>query len=401
MQKVLLPLLIAISFLVADDWPQWRGNNGDGIVSVKRNIPVKWPESGLPVLWRAKSGAGYSGISVANSRAYTLCGIESDVYCTAYACDTGKIIWKKRVGKMFTSSWGDGPRSTPTFHENKIYTIGSRGELWCLNAEDGTSIWHVNLLKKFTTSIPHHGFAGSPIIYKNKVLYNVGGPKNAFVAFDKNSGEVIWQSANDKAAYSTPLIAKIHNMDHAVFFSASGAVGVNPDNGNVLWRYPWTTSYNVHAASPIVHKNKVFISSGYSSGSALFAIKQQQAKFTTEKIWETQKLKNHFSSSILFKEHLYGFHNSILTCIDLKNGKVKWRQRGFRKGSLIAVNNHLLILSENGNKLALAEINSESYKEKAQMAAFPNTRCWSVPTIANNCIYLRNEEEIMCINFLK
>lgn len=398
MQKLLLSLLITTSFLVADDWPQWRGNNGDGI-ALQKNIPVEWPEKGLSVIWRAQSGAGYSGISIANSRAYTLCGINDDVFCIAYACDTGKIVWKKRIGEMFTSSWGDGPRSTPTFHENKIYTIGSRGELWCLNAKDGTSIWHINLLKKFTTSIPRHGFAGSPIIYKDKVLYNVGGPENSFVAFDKNTGEVVWKNADDKAAYSTPLIAQIHNMTQAIFFSANGAVGVNPENGNVLWRYPWTTSYNVHAASPIAQDNKVFISSGYSSGSALFTVKRQQDKFTTEKIWETQQLKNHFSSSILSKGYIYGFHNAILTCIELKTGEVKWRQRGFRKGSLVAINDYLLILSENGDKLALAETDPQSYKQKAQMSAFPNTRCWSVPTIANSRIYLRNEKEIMCINF--
>lgn len=400
MLKWLFAIFILSNFVTADDWPQWRGVANDGI-AIQQKIPTTWPKDGLPVVWRSDSGAGYSGIIVANNHAYTLCGIKNDVYCIAYSCVDGKIVWKKRVGEMFTSSWGDGPRSTPTFHEDKIYTIGSRGELWCLHAKTGETIWHVNLLKKFTTSIPHHGFCASVIIYKNFALYNVGGPNNSFVAFDKSTGEVKWKSASDKAAYSTPIVAQIHGMDQAIFFSAAGAVGVDPQKGSVLWRYPWKTSYDVHAASPIVFDNKVFISSGYSSGSALFVIEQYHNQFRTKKIWETKQLKNHFSSSILWEGHIYGFHNAILSCLDVEKGEVKWRKRGFRKGSVVAVAKHLLILSENGDKLALASITPQGYEEKAIMSPFPNTRCWSVPTVANRQIYLRNESQIMCVQFQK
>ncbi|WP_372366825.1 PQQ-binding-like beta-propeller repeat protein [Candidatus Uabimicrobium sp. HlEnr_7] len=397
MQKLLLVVFV-VSFLIADDWPQWRGILGDGIV-LQENIPTKWTEDGLPVVWRAKSGAGYSGISIAKSRAYILCGIGSDVHCIAYDCDTGKIVWKKRVGTMFTSGWGNGPRSTPTVHEDKVYAIGSRGEMKCFAAKDGKILWHVNLLKKFTTSIPHHGFAASPVIYKNTVLYNVGGTNNSFVAFDKDTGEMQWKNASDKAAYSTPYLVQIHDTVQAIFFTANGAVGVNPDNGDVLWRYAWKTSYDVHAASPIVQSNKVFISSGYNSGSALFSVEREGNKFTTQTIWKTKKMKNHFSSSILWKGHIYGFHNAILTCLDFTTGKVKWRQRGFKKGSVVAVDSHLLVLSEDGSVLALAEINSDNYSEKARMSPFKDARCWSVPTIANGYIYLRNETEIICLKF--
>ncbi|WP_372366804.1 PQQ-binding-like beta-propeller repeat protein [Candidatus Uabimicrobium sp. HlEnr_7] len=392
-------ILCSLSLCFSDDWPKWRGEASTG-VSQEKNILTSWPKAGLKTLWKASLGSGYSGISVANGRVFTLYG-DSD-YENAVALDakTGKVLWKKRLGYLFKNYFGDGPRSTPTVDGNKVYVISSNGDLQCLSTKNGRKYWGMNVLKKFIAKNIDWGMSGSPFIVNDLLLYNPGGKKGSIIALDKNTGKLKWTSGNFPAGYSTPITATIGGIFQVIMFTGDHIVGFLPQNGKIIWKSKWVTDYNVNAATPIFHNNHVFISSGYRSGSALIKLTVNDGKISARKLWTTKKMKNHFSSSILHNNHIYGFHQTRLKCMDFQTGSNKWTQSGFQKGSLVGVNNHMIILGEKGG-LAIAELIPGSYKQKGFMPLFKGTKCWTVPTIANGQLYVRNESQMVCLDVSK
>ena len=161
-------------------------------------------------------------------------------------------------------------------------------------------------------------------------------------------------------------------------------VGLAVEDGRLLWRFPWATSNGVNAATPIVVTNNdlnyVFLSSGYDYGCALLKIVKTAQGWNAEKVYQHRKMANHFSSSVLYQDHLYGFSDATLTCMEFRTGKVLWRERGtFGKGSVLAADNHLVVLGENG-LLALVDASPAAFREKARLEfADVSSKIWSVP----------------------
>lgn len=392
-------ILCSLNLGFSDDWPKWRGKDSSGISS-ETNILTSWPKTGLKTVWKISLGSGYSGISVADGRVFTIYG-DND-YENAVALDekTGKVIWKKRLGYVFKNMFGDGPRSTPTVDGDRVYVISSNGDLQCLSVKNGRKYWGVNVLKKFAGKNISWGMSGSPFIWKNLLFYNVGGKKGSIVALDKKNGRTKWTSGDFVAGYSTPITATVGGIFQVIMFTGNHVVGFTPENGKILWKYKWETDYNVNAATPIFHDNHVFISSGYRSGAALIKLVPNKNEISAREMWTTNRMKNHFSSSILYQNHIYGFHQKRLKCMDFYTSEQKWLQGGFEKGSLLGVNGHMIILGEKGG-LAIAKLSPESYMQTGYMPLFNGTKCWTIPTLANGNLYVRNETEMVCLDISK
>lgn len=397
----LLVFFCFIGFTFADDWPKWRGENSDGI-SLEKNILTSWPSTGLKKVWSTPLGLGYSGISIANGRVFTLYGDKKRGYEYVITLDakTGQIIWKKRIDHLYTNVFGDGPRATPTIDGNKVYVVSSNGELLCLNVKNGRKYWGVSMFKKLDAKNISWGMSSSPFIWKNFVYYNIGGKKGSIVAFDKNTGKIKWTSGNYRAGYSTPILIDVNGLEQLVFFTGDFIVGILPKSGQILWEYKWKTDYHVNAATPIFHDNHLFISSGYRSGAILLKLSYNNHIIKARKVWTSRKMKNQFSSSILYEGYLYGFDQTRLRCMNFYTGKLKWLQRGFAKGSLIGVKGHMIILGEKGG-LAVAKFSPKKYIQKGFMPLFAKTKCWTVPSISNGYLYVRNEYQLICFNLQK
>ena len=192
--------------LAAADWPQWRGPNQDG-VSLETSLLATWPEAGPAVLWRFPLGLGYSAVSVAGDRAVTMYGTPAGEFVVAIDAASGKPLWKVRSGDLFLNdSYGNGPRATPTINEGHIYALGGRGDLLCLDAATGKTVWALDLVKKFGGKVPEYGFSASPAIFGKLLVVDVGAEKGrSLAALDKATGEVLWTSLADKPGYATPI----------------------------------------------------------------------------------------------------------------------------------------------------------------------------------------------------
>ncbi len=382
----------------AAEWPQWRGPNRDGI-SLEKGWRKKWLDNPPKVLWRKPFGEGFSGISIANEKAYTMFSEGSDEYAVCLDAVSGNELWRVKTGKVF-SDWqgGDGPRSTPLIDSDLAYFLSGHGKLFALNAETGAEIWASDFQKEFGASPPEWGFSGSPLIEGDALFIETGGnPGSALVAFDKNNGNVLWTSQTDKAGYSSPISAIVGDIHQIIFFTGTQIFSVSPSNGTLFWMENWKTPYDVNAATPIfISPDKLFISSGYDVGSALFQMNRVNDEISVDEVWRSRELKNRMSTPIYYQEHIYGFDTKFLRCVDARNGETVWSGRGFGEGTLILSDGHLITLSEKG-KLALIEASPESFNQIASVKLLKG-KCWTVPTLANGKIFARNESEIVCLD---
>lgn len=380
----------------ANDWPQWRGPNGDGL-STETGLLTTWPEGGPEILWQAGSGDGYSGMSVADGRLYTLYGRDSDELLVCLDAESGEQIWQYRVDSKFTNNFGHGPRCTPTVDGNIVYGLSANGKLVALNAIKGSEVWKIDLVKKFGAKIPTWGISTSPLIYNNYLLVDVGGSgENGFMAFNKKNGKVVWKTKTDMPGYSVPMIVTVNGLKQALNFSGNELISVNPETGEKYWAFPWRTSYDVNAATPIfVSPDKVFVSSGYDVGGALLQISAGKGMASVEQIWKNRVMRNHFATSLLLGDYLYGFDNDKFKCINIYTQEEKWVTRGFGKGSATYADGHIILLSERG-KLVLIQATPEKYIKKAS-AQILKGRCWTVPTLANGKLFIRNQKKILAI----
>ncbi|MCY3872201.1 MAG: PQQ-binding-like beta-propeller repeat protein [Gemmatimonadetes bacterium] len=393
-----LSIAVVLCFSSAHaDWPQWLGPNRTGISS-ETGLLTTWAKEGPRVVWEKELGEGFSGISVAEGRVYTMFSAGEDEFAVCLDEETGEEIWRFRTGaKYYERQGGNGPRSQPTVDGDRVFVLSAEGWLYALNAKDGKKLWLVDLYDGLGSRVPKFGFSTSPLVEGDLLLLEVGTRQGTFIALNKTNGAVKWASQNDIVSYSSPIAVDIAGIRQVVFISGEAAVGLSPTDGSLFWRFPWYTSYDLNVATPIlVPPDRIFISSGYDHGAALLQISREGDGLSVKKVWESRGMKNHFGTSLLIGDYIYGFDNAILKCIEAETGKEQWKHRGYGKGTLIYADGQLIILSDKG-KLALADASPTEFREKAR-AQVLSGKCWTPPTLANGKIFVRDMHRIVCMN---
>ncbi len=384
----------------AADWYRWRGPDVNGI-SNETNWNAKWSDDGPKRLWKAKIGTGFSSITVAAGRAYSMGnsgrgrGIEKDtIFC--FDALTGKNLWSYSYESKLDPKYYDGGTSaTPTIDGNHVFTLSKDGLLICFEASNGKVVWQKSVGKAIKSKRPMWGYASSPLVIDKSLFVNVG---TYGTCLDKKTGEVIWETGKEASGYSSFVPYVRGGQDELVLFAAEEVVGINPKDGKKQWGYPWKTKYGVNSADPILLGDKVFISSGYDRGCAL--LKVDGAKIT--KIWENKNMCNHFNACVLIDGYLYGFSGNTgrgtLRCLEMATGKMKWEEKSFGGfGALQAIGKKLLIISNQG-ELVVADSNPENFTEIAR-AQVTGPKCWTTPVLSNGRVYCRNSRgDLICLD---
>jgi outer membrane protein assembly factor BamB len=393
--------------------PPGRGPPRDGVAH-DPDLPTRWPDQGPKELWRVQGGGGFSSFAVGGGRVFTLLGQDRQEVVACWKADTGKEVWRHPYATSFSDRQYGGPRSTPTLDGGRLYTVGAAGHFHCFDAATGEVLWQHDLLPDSQGLRPQWGVAFSPLVEGDLVLTTPGPGGKSVAAFHKKTGELVWTALDDQAGYSSPIALTAGGVRQVVFFTARHLVGLSPADGQVLWQYLWKTPYDVNAATPLAFRARskggqdldyVFVSSGYRRGCALVKIAGRGAgRFEAQRVYEGNDLCLHFSSPVRYRDGLYAIDETRgLTCLDVRTGKVRWRHRGSLKGSLLRVDDRLLVLGGEDGKLALVEADPDGFRGQVldRRRQPLRGRCWTVPVLAGGKLFLRDEEEVLCLDLCK
>jgi len=382
-------------------WTDFRGPNRAGVYS-ETSIETAWPAAGLPRLWKQPVGGGYASFSVGEGRAYTIEQRRDKEAVTAYDVETGRELWAFTYPALFDEVLGGpGPRATPVYFDGLIYSLGANGDFYCLSAKTGKPKWSKNILADNQATNIHWAMAGSPLIVDEKVIVTPGGANGkSIVAYNRLTGAPIWTSLNDRAAYTSPILATLAGRKQIVWISGERAVGLAVEDGKLLWEYPFPAQMDMNCSQPVVvDDSNVLLSSAQGPGAALLEITKTGDGYTPRVVWQNNRLKNKFNSSVLYQGYIYGFDEAILACVDAKTGELKWKGGRYGYGQLLLAGNHLVVLTEDGD-VVLVGATPEGHQELARFHAIEG-RTWNIPAIDNGLLLVRNTTEMACFRLGK
>ena len=411
--KVLIRLLILLPFSLhtlsaekqstnTHSWPQWRGPDRDGLIAKNAPWPKKIDSTSLKQSWRIEMGKGYSGPIVSDKLVFSTESIDEYELIRAYDRQDGKLVWQTQwEGKMkvpfFAAKNGSWIRSTPVYDGVNIYVCGMRDVLHSLDAQTGKTNWKVDFVERYKTPLPAFGMVCSPIIDGDFLYVQAGA---GFVKLNKKTGESIWRSLTDKggmfgSAFSSPVIKKIHGKKQIIVQTRTDLAGVNPKNGNVIWKQPIKAFRGMNILTPSVLDNKIFTSS-YGGKSLLFDLPKADGSQTIKQAWEN-KQEGYMSGPIILDGFCYiHLRKQRITCLDMETGETKWiSSESFGKYmSMVSNGKEILALDEDGT-LYLIEPNPEKFviKESRKISDSPT---WAHLAITGNQIFVRELEALAC-----
>jgi len=398
--------IVAASLLAsatAADWPSFRGPDHTG-VSSEKNWLGAWPGGQPKQLWKKAVGTGYSSMSVAEGRLYTVGNAhdQDTIYC--FDANSGAELWKASYPqKLDPKYYEGGPSATPTVSAGRVYFISKQGEVRCLEAATGKQVWLRNIRKEYGVEEPDWGFAGSPLVQGNGLFLNAG---THGIALETTQGNKIWASGKDAAGYGSPVPFNFNNQAALAVFGAKALMIVDPKTGQELSRFPWETQYDVNAPDPVVVGSDLFITSGYKflegPGTGASGALVRPAAGKSQKIWHSKELACQLSTPVLIGGYLYGITGNgdqpgFLRCLDAKTGDVKWSSPATPMGNLTAADGKLLWVTGKG-ELVVVEATPTAYQEitRAQVAG---GKVWSAPVLANGKLYVRNSKgDVVCVD---
>jgi outer membrane protein assembly factor BamB len=374
------------------EWPGFRGPNRDSVVRDVR-INTDWTAAPPVQMWRRPIGPGWSSFSVRGDILYTQEQRGEDEIVAAYRVSTGEPVWRHRDPiRFYESNGGAGPRATPTIHGDRVYAHGATGMLNALDARTGKVIWAHNTSTDAKREVPMWGISSSPLVVDDVVIVSAYG---TLTAYDSATGKLRWVGPSHGGSYSSPHLVTIDGVTQVLILSAPGAVSVNPADGKLLWEHRWEGGAIVQPA--VTSDGDILINAMAATGGVgtrRLVIKHSGSEWTPEERWTSNGLKPYFNDLVVHKGHAFGFDGNILSCIDLGDGKRKWKGGRYGNGQmlLLADQDVLLVLSEDG-ELALVSATPDQFKELARIPAL-NAKTWNHPVIVGNVLLIRNGEEM-------
>jgi len=417
--KLTVPVVDTKSVLdwetASTDYPRFLGNGYWAEVSGVA-LETDWETHPPRELWRKKIGAGWSSFSIVGKYAVTQEQRGENELVTCYEVETGEIVWTHSDPVRWDPSGAGalgyvGPRATPTIHEGKVFAQGATGIFNCLDARTGELLWAHNILKKHGAVNVTWGKACSPLIVDDMVVVSVGGTADqSLVAYEINSGEVVWASGEYQSSYASPILTEFAGVRQVVSVDEGFVTSRRADNGEPLWEYEWpSTSGGAAACSQPVPLpgNQLFLSKGYGHGSALLQISEDsQSGWQAVPAWqggrqygEKPVLKTKMGNVVIRDGYIYGIDDVNLQCIELKTGKKMWKKRRrpkFGHGQIMLVGETLLILSEVG-EVILVDPSPDKYRELTSVRVFDDRQItWNNPAFSAPYLLVRNAEEVAC-----
>lgn len=384
--------------LSAGDWPEFRGSRRDGVVS-DVSIRTDWNEQPPKLIWKQRIGPGWSSMIVVGDRLFTQeqRGEKEAVVC--YSATSGQQLWvHEDIARFWEAVSGAGPRATPTFANGKIYALGATGVLNCLDAASGVKKWFHNLQTDAAAIPPQWGLSSSPLVVgKIVVVYGGGENQNNLLAYDAETGALVWTAAAGVSSYASPQFFTIADQPQILMLNDTGLVSVEPTKGRPLWTAGLAMPGAPRNLQPhLVGERQLLVGTLSGFGLGVCEVTPAKGSWSVTEKWASTQMKAEFSEIVIHDGYAYGFDGAILSCVDLADGQRKWKGGRYGRGQviLLAEQSLLLILSESGEAVLVAA-QPTRHEEFARFQAIDG-KTWNHPVVAHGRLYLRNAEEIAC-----
>ena len=404
MRLSLLAVLLTFSpvDLRANDWPCFRGPNGDNIVTEK-NLLLNWPVEGLTPLWslplRDEGDSTHAGPSVANGKLYVPCRLDAHDVLLCLDAETGKELWRQSFKAPAQGGvYGTGIRAAPTVFEDRVFTLNCDGELNCVNADTGALQWTVDVVRTFKGRIPNFGMSAAPTVMNGLLICEPGGVGASVAALDPKTGATVWQSGNDEASYATPQKVTLCGTEQVLAYLTSGLAGFDLKTGRELWHFEYREERHKNSPQPIVYGDTIYVSNN-TLGFAAVQISNPADQWKAERIWSKRNERLHYSSPVLGGGYLY-FQTSKreLKCMATQTGNVLWSapKIGLEFAMVLLLDERHLLAALDDGQVVLFEISPDAVKELARFQAVG--RAFVQPALSNGRLYLRDHQRLTCFD---
>lgn len=432
-------MLVAIATLMAArsaraQWHQWGGPSRD--FSVKSGkLADKWPDNGPRRIWERPLGEGYSTIVADGGMLYTMYRVEGDEFTVALDAKTGETVWEHKNAAPIDaerSTYGPGPYATPLIVGDRLYSVGTNSVVHCFEKKSGEVSWKRDLIADFGSQIQGFGYSTSPIAYRNTIIVPVGrriaddaeatGGKaptpqadseapeeQSLIAFDQRDGSVVWERSGYgrtkfNSTYSSGIMINFAGRDQFVLFMATELAGLDPTTGERLWGVEHKTSYDENVSTPIWDGvDTLFCSSGYGTGSRAIKLVSQGGTIAAKEQWYSKKMRVLHGNVVRVGDYVYGssgdFGPVFFAGMDIRTGKLAWRERGFKKATVLESNGRIIILDEEG-KLALATATPDALTIHSD-CKLDLHGAWATPTLIDETMYVRDRKKIVALDLGK
>jgi outer membrane protein assembly factor BamB len=379
-------------------------------------LNLDWKAKPPTTLWKIPIGSGFSSVSIVADRVYTQAQRDVSDGVVCLDAKDGKELWFFAAAPTYLDKqkWGYGPRSTPTYHQGKLYCLFPRGKFVCLTT-DGKLVWQAEIFKDTGAKIPSEeslfwGVSMSPLVEGDLVIVQPGGTNdNSVAAFNKDTGKLVWTAGSDAIGYGSPIGITVAGTRQIVVPAGDAILGIAPASGKVLWRYVFGNQYKATCASPVWSDNKLFVSASHI-GSAVVEIVAPDKEsikndWTVREKWKNQKtMRNMMATSMVLNGNIYGCSGDlsafVLRCLDLSTGEIQWEHRLEDRCSLLGLDGHLLCISEPGD-LLLVEAQPRAFAINGELPKLLASRTWAAPALADGKLYLRDDHHLLCLDLQK
>lgn len=414
-------LLICLTNAHGADWPGWRGAERNGI-SPTTAINGNWEANPPKLVWMTEGfGAGYASVSVVGDTIFTTGNKDDGQHIVAADRNSGEVKWSINLTEGQPKHGYEGSRCTPTYSDGNLYAVTSNGQIYCVNAENGSIVWSKDFQADFGGKMMSGwGYSESPLVDGENVLCSPGGEEAMIVCLNKRTGATVWKSAipqvgeegKDGAGYSSIVVSHGAGVKQYVQLVGRGVIGVRASDGEYLWGYNQVANEVANIPTPVVEGDYVFASSGYGGGgTCLLKLSKSGAGVDAKEVYWIDKrdFQNHHGGMVLKDGYIYAGHKhneGFPTCLKLETGEIVWggaKNRGPGKGSagVLLVGDQLIFRYQNG-KVALIKATPDQYVLEGTFdPEFQEGKTWAHPVVLGDKLYLREQDKMMCYQLAK
>lgn len=402
------------------DWPRYLGPDGDGR-SEETGLSLAWSAEGPPRLWRVEAGEGYAGPAVADGRLFLFDRQGDSARLTCLRASDGERLWQVSYPTDYEDMYGfsNGPRTTPVVDGDRIYTFGAEGRLRCHRVADGELIWEVDTAERYGVVQNFFGVGSSPLVEGDLLIVPVGGSPagspgvrsgavegdgSGIVAFDKKTGKERYRITDELASYSSPVARTIGDRRFVFALMRGGLVAFEPRGGKVDFGFPWRARRleSVNAANPVVVGDRVLISESYGPGSALLRVRPGGFDLVRKDPPRGKTIEAHWATPLHHEGYVYACSgmsggDAVLRAVALESGEIAWSKKGLGRFTLIYADEHLIVLTEGGELLAV-QATPAAYREVSRSEPLVRGPAYAAPVLSTGLLYLRGRDGLLCLD---